>query len=437
VEKVFDTLDKVFAPVRNLLSKNRATKFLLDEYMGYTRNIRVALAVLIILVILFIIFGIQILFWGLGYTDMSNLYPFGQWIIGDLGLVALGGGAFTSGFVMYIFRNEKIEPMINSTVLLGFLCYLFTLVYLVFDIGQPLRAWFGYTYPNWGPSLLPASMLTEVVWCLTLYFCILFVEVIPVALKHKILDKIPALHYIGHYLHRLMWIFAAAGTFLSFFHQGSLGGGMWGVMYAKPFWFRPHFFFLAIVGATAGGTSFMALCAYIAGKVMKKEVVPAETFYTIAKISGVMMFFYLIFRVFDLISRNLTFVPAFDRRFIDLLSPQYGWMYIPELICIVLTVVMLLVKKFREQEKFFLTGIISGVVAVTIAKLSVVLNGSAVPNFPWKSFIAYFPTFAEWAVMLGGLSVMALIYMWCAKYLPLFPHAEKQGHHSSETQAAE
>lgn len=46
VEKVFDTLDAVLAPVRNLLGRNKVTKYLLDEYMSYSRNIRVALAVM-------------------------------------------------------------------------------------------------------------------------------------------------------------------------------------------------------------------------------------------------------------------------------------------------------------------------------------------------------------------------------------------------------
>ncbi|OHD71341.1 MAG: hypothetical protein A2W19_10065 [Spirochaetes bacterium RBG_16_49_21] len=406
---------------------NALIKKIKDEFNGYSKNVRIALAIMFFLAAGFIVFGIQILFWGLGYTDMNNSYPFGQWIIGDLGLVALGGGAFTTGFILYIFRNDQLEPMINSTVLLGFLCYLFTFIYLVFDIGQPLRAWFGYTYPNWGPGLLPASMLTEVVWCLTFYFMILFVELIPVALKHKILDKIPVLHYIGHYLHRLMWIFAAAGTFLSFFHQGSLGGGMWGVMYAKPTWFSPHFFYLAIVGAIAGGTSFMALCAYLAGTVMKKEVVPAGTFYSIAKISGTMMLFYLAFRIYDLAVRIGTYVPLFDRRFINLLSPAYGWLCFIELIFAAAAIVMLLVKRYREQEKFFLIGVASGTLAIIASKLSIVLNGSAAPNFPWKQFIAYNPTIQEWFIMLGGLSIMAMVYMWCAKYLPLFPHAEKHG----------
>lgn len=410
-------------------------EFVKKEFNSYSKNVRIALYVLLFFTAGFIIFGIQILFWGLGYTDMSNVYPFGQWIIGDLGLVGLGGGAFTTGFILYIFRNDKLEPMINSTVLIGFMCYLFTLVFLVFDIGQPLRAWFGYAYPNWGNSLMPNSMLTEVVWCLTLYFMILCVELCPVILKHKVLDSIPALHYFGHYLHRLMWIFAAAGTLLSFFHQGSLGGGMWDAMYAKPVWFRAHhiYFFVVIIGATAGGTAFMTLCAYIAGKVMKKEVLPKETFYSIAKVSGTMITLYFIARLVDVILMATKWVPLFDRSFTQNMGGYYGWwLLIIEFGCAIAAIVLLLAKKFREQEKTFLAGIICSATALFTDKLIVVLNGSSVPNFPWKKFAAYNPTIQEWFIMLGGLSIMILIYMWFAKYTPLFPHAESHGHHEGE-----
>jgi molybdopterin-containing oxidoreductase family membrane subunit len=403
--------------------------YLKNEFNSYSKNIRITLMVLFALVAGFLIFGIQILFWGLGYTDMNNNFAMGIWIIGDLGLVALGGGAFFTGFILYIFRNDKLEPLINSTVLLGFMCYLFTFILLVFDIGQPLRAWFGYTYPNWGSHLMPQSMLTEVVWCLTLYFCVLCVELIPIALKHKILDSIPVLHYIGHYLHKLMWIMAAVGTFLSFFHQGSLGGGMWGVLYGKPTWFRPHYFFLAIVAATAGGTSFMLLIPKIAEKVMKKKVAPAESFQSLAKISGIMFIAYTIFRIYDIVVMSVKYVPLADRSFIDLWGGFFGiWLLVVELACCAGAIVLLNLKKFREQEKFLFYGVICGVVAVVFSKFDAVLHGFSVPNFPWKGFTGYFPTIQEWVVMLGSFATMALIYMWFAKYMPFFPHLEKEKH---------
>ncbi|HON77809.1 MAG TPA: polysulfide reductase NrfD [Spirochaetota bacterium] len=406
-------------------------EFLKDEFNSYSRKSQIALYVLFAIVALFGIFAIQVLFWGLGYTDMNNNFAWGVWIIGDLGLVALGGGAFFTGFFLYIFRVDKLEPIINSTVLLGWMCYLFTLVLLLFDVGQPLRAWFGFAYPNWGPHLMPISMLTEVFWCLSLYFCILCVELVPIVLKQRLLDRYPVVHAIGHYMHKLMWTMAAAGTFLSFFHQGSLGGGMWGVLYAKAQWFRPHFFFLAVVAATAGGTSFMMLIPWIAGKIMKKEVVPKETFYTLAKISGVMFIFYTSFRIYDIYSMAVKYVPAVDRSFMDLWGGLYGiWMLALELILCFVPITMYLVKKFREQEKTLVTGFIAGVSAILVSKMNVLLHGFSVPNFPWRGFTTYNPTIQEWFVFLGCIAIMTLIYMWFVKYTPLFPHLHHSEHAS-------
>lgn len=404
------------------------------EFLSYPKNMRIAIGIMVFLGITFMISASRVWLFGLGVTDMSNLYPFGQWIIGDLGLVALGGGAFTSGFLLYIFRNDKLNPIINSTVMIGFLCYLFTFVYLVLDIGQPLRAWFGYVYPNWGGIRpLPESMLTEVVWCLTIYFVILIIELIPVPLKHRILDRVTFLNRFGHYLHKLMWIVAAAGTFFSFFHQGSLGGGMWGELYAKVGWYRGHFFFLAIAGAVAAGTSFMALWTYIAGKIMKKEVVPVETLMSLAKISGIAYVFYLAFRLVDLYTLAVVYAPTFERSLSGILGGFYGWwMYGLEIILGIAAIIMLFFKKFREQEKFRLAGWICAVGSVTIHKIIIVLWGSSIPNFPWREYNSYNPTLDEWTIMLGGLSIMVLIYMAAARYLPLFPHLEKQKHHDED-----
>lgn len=414
--------------IRQVLNKNRLIKRTLDDYFKYSRPVRLTLIFLIFLVVMSLGFAAQILVEGLGYTDMNNYYPFGLWIIGDLVLVSLGGGAFTTGFMLYLVKHKQLEPIMHSTVLLGFLCYLFTFVFLVFDIGQPLRAWFGYAYPNWGENIMPQSMLTEVIWCLTFYFIILCVEFLPVTLKHRVLARVPLLNYTRHALHKIMWIFAAAGTFLSFFHQGSLGGGMWDSMYAKAVWFRPYhiYFFVVIIGAMAGGTSFMALCAYIAGKVRKQEVVPAETFHAVARISGIMMIVFFIARLADVILMGSRWVPLFDREYMDLQGGYYGlWLLILEFVMAFITIIMLAIKRNREREEFFLIGTITGVTTMVLEKFIVVLNGSSVPKFPWKKFISYNPTFQEWAIMLGGLSCMILIYMWCSKYLPLFPHAEE------------
>ena len=265
-----------------------------NEYSNYTSNVKKSIIVLSILTIAFALSALWILLFGLGYTDMNNIMAWGLWIVGDLSLIVLGGGAFFTSFLLYIFRRDEFQPIINSALLIGFLCYLFTFVFLVCDIGQPLRAWFAYVYPNWGHHLLPQSMLTEVIFCITLYFIILVIEMTPVALEHKFLDKFPVIHTISHYMHKLMWIAAAVGTFLSFFHQGSLGG-TYGVLFAKPGWFRPflishlpHTFFIFVLSALAAGPSMSILATWFAGKMKKKEIIPFKTLVSLARVSGFM-----------------------------------------------------------------------------------------------------------------------------------------------------
>jgi len=404
-------------------------QFIKNIFQESSKNMRITLYVLITLVVLFAIFGIQILFWGLGYTDMNNNFTWGAWIIGDLGLVALGGGAFTTGYLLYIFRVDKLRPIINSTVLLGFMCYLFTFVFLLFDLGQPLRCWFGFAYPNWGKGVYPASMLTEVFFCLSIYFCILCVELIPTILEHKVLIKNKVIATIAHYMHVLMWTMAAAGTFLSFFHQGSLGGGMWGVLYGRPVWYSPHFFFMAVVAAIAGGTSFMTMMPYIAGKVMKKEVVPMETYQILTKVSGIVFVGYFIFRVYDVYTAIVKYAPMNFRDYFDMWGGYYGiWMLVLEFILVISAMFFLVQKKYREQEKFMVIGATSGILAIVTSKLSVLLHGFSVPNFPWKGFTAYMPTIQEWAITFGCFACMILIYMIFAKWFPLFPHLEHEEH---------
>ena len=73
-----------------------------------------------------------------------------------------------------------------------------------------------------------------------------------------------------------MPVFAAIGTFLSFFHQGSLGG-LYGVLRGRPFAFRegigiwPTTFFLFILSAIAAGPSFLALITWTVEKITRKR----------------------------------------------------------------------------------------------------------------------------------------------------------------------
>src|ERR1035438_2795907 len=86
--------------------------------------------------------------YGLNQTNMDNRFAFGLWIFLDLGVIALGAGAFFSGFLLYILKWRELKAVINTAVILGFLCYSGAIVVLMIDVGQPLRAWFTFWHPN-------------------------------------------------------------------------------------------------------------------------------------------------------------------------------------------------------------------------------------------------------------------------------------------------
>jgi Ni/Fe-hydrogenase subunit HybB-like protein len=88
-------------------------------------------------------------------------------------------------------------------------------------------------------------MLTEVAFCLSCYFGVLTIEYIPLILENRQIDKVPFFHNLSHNMHGIMAVFAATGAFLSFFHQGSLGG-VAGVLFGRPFAFREGLLHLAL-----------------------------------------------------------------------------------------------------------------------------------------------------------------------------------------------
>ena len=97
----------------------------------------------------------------------------------------------------------------------------------------------------------------------------------------------------------------------------------------------------------------MTLCPYIAGKIIGKEVVPMETFQTLARISGFLFIFYVAFRIYDLITMT-HLAPMTGRNYWDMWGGYYGvWMVVLELLLFVGPIVFLNIKKFRDQELEF------------------------------------------------------------------------------------
>lgn len=364
---------------------------------------------------------------GLGVTALNDYFGFGLWITFDLAVIALGAGAFFSGLLMYILNIKQLKNIINLSVIIGFLCYSGAMLILVLDIGQPLRAWFGYWHAN------VHSMLTEVIFCITCYCLVLVIEYIPLILENKQLNKNKLAHAVAHNFHVMMPLFAGIGAFLSTFHQGSLGG-MYGVLFGRPYLYREGFFiwpwtfFLYVLSAVGSGPVFTVLICTIIEKITGRKMVTWEIKSLMGKIAGTMLTVYLVFKFAD------TFAWAFDllpRQGLTFDQMFYGWIYgkwllFSELIlCGVVPAAILVMPSLRNNPTLFYSAAILDCIGITINRYVMTVQALAMPVMPFDTWETYNPNWAEWGasalVVAYAIIVIALSY----RYLPIFPMEAK------------
>ncbi|MBW1982458.1 MAG: polysulfide reductase NrfD [Deltaproteobacteria bacterium] len=387
-----------------------------------------ALWVLVILAFLGwgLLAGFLVLWKGLNQTGLNDYFGFGLWITADLGIIALGAGAFFTGFLTYVIGKKELKDIINLAVVIGFICYTGAQLVLLLDIGQPLRGWFTFWHPN------VHSMLTEVVFCITCYTIVLVIEYLPLILENRVLDRVPEFHYFSHNLHEIMVVFAATGTFLSFFHQGSLGG-LYGVLFGRPFAFREGFFiwpwtfFLFVASAIASGPALTILVCYLLQEITRKKLVRREVLSELARITGYLLAFYMVVKIADTWYWASQLAPSEGFNLSDFYMSPYGkWLLVAELgVCGVLPALMLLCPWCREDDVWLLTACVLDCTGILLNRFVFTVQTLAVPVLPFDQWQVYIPTWQEWAPTVALVAYGALLISLSYRYLPMFPREKE------------
>jgi molybdopterin-containing oxidoreductase family membrane subunit len=360
---------------------------------------------------------------GLLHTNMDNRYAFGLWIWLDLTVIALGAGAFFTGFLLYVLKKRDLKAVINSAVVIGLVCYSGAMVILAVDVGQPLRAWFTYWHPN------VHSMLTEVTFCITCYLIVLAIEYLPMLLKNRKLKWSPGVLVFEYELHKLMVVFALVGTLLSFFHQGSLGG-LFGVLRGRPFAFReglaiwPTTFFLFVLSAMAAGPSFVALTTRLVEKITRKSLVKPEVYETLGRISGKLLMVYVLLKSLDTLTWINETAPARGfpaHRFYE--SGGFGtWILFAEVaLCGLLPALLLMSGRVRARRGWMMAAAALACAGVTLNRFVLTVQTLALPTLPFDRLLTYLPSWQEVAAFGAVVAYGVLVYSFSFRYLTLFP----------------
>ncbi len=195
-------------------------------------------------------------------TGASNEMPWGLFLgFGLFAQVPWSSAGFVLGTAVYVFGAKDYHPVVRNAVLIGFLGYLFAVVFLLIDLGRPWRIY----YPMF-VSFGPASVMFLVAWHVALYLTVQFLEFSPSVfewLGSKSLRDIAKAMTVG------LTIF---GIILSTLHQSALGA-MFLLAPGKlhPLWYSPYLPWLFLVSSIATGMSAVIIVSALASRFLKRR----------------------------------------------------------------------------------------------------------------------------------------------------------------------
>jgi molybdopterin-containing oxidoreductase family membrane subunit len=235
-------------------------------------------------------------------------------------------------------------------------------------------------------------------------------------------------------MHGIMAVFAATGAFLSFFHQGSLGG-VAGVLFGRPFGFRegifvwPWTFFLFTWSAAACGPCFTIMITRITEKITRKKLVMEKAIQLLAKISGWMIATYITAKIIDTLFWAFSTVPSRGQHFMDFYTNNalYGiWVLFLEIvICGVVPALILITKKGRQNPTTLMIACVLAVIGVMLNRWVMVLQVLAPPVMPFDIWALYMPSWQEVATTILPVAYGIILVSLSYRYLPVFPDEQE------------
>ena len=362
-----------------------------------------ATIVMVVLIILGgAVAGYRMLF-GLGAaTNMNDGYPWAFWLGLDvLGGVAMAAGGFIIACAVYLFNWKKYHVIVRPAILTAFLGYLMAVAAIFLDIGHPFR--------------LPHPMIMwqwhSVMWVVAMHV-IFYTTTLALEFSPMLLERL-GWHKTLKIVNKVMVGAVIFGVMLSTLHQSSLGA-VFLIAPAKmsPLWWSTVMPYHFLVSAVAMGLSMVSFETMLSKKFLHHEV-DDEIFFGLARGCLIVLSFYLVVKLYQWFV-HAGIGAAFNG------TIEANMFLLEMLIGVILPIAILSIKKNRTNVNTIFRVNIIVIAGVMLNRMNVCLFSMEQYNM-WKGF-SYTPSWMEFMVSLGIISLGVLLYKMSAKYLPLFSH---------------
>ncbi len=378
--------------------KSKTKKVSLSAYSAW-------MGILILFILAGLVAGISVFVRGLAITNLTDQTPWGLWITIDISAIALSSGAFTLCAGVYLLRLDQFKRLARLAAYIGLSGYTVAMLSLLLDIGRPDRFYYGYLYWN------THSVLWEVTICIGLYFVVLLMENLPNFARLKWMQsRFPVQAKLMAKAHDFAPYLAVAGLALSVLHQSSLGA-TYGVLIARPIWYRPGMASLFFISAIAGGVATTVLAAIISGAIKPSYKLKRKTINQISLFLGWLLIVYLYLRFWDIFSMTYTIQPG-RAEGLNLLTQgpfSFNLWFGEILFGILVPIVILLVPRFRENRITLAAALLMVVGGLIAYRWDTTMVGQTVVQSPLSTafapqFATYSPSIVE---IVSGAGIIA------------------------------
>jgi len=384
---------------------------------------RVWLLALLTILVLGVVAGVVVMKEGLQVTNLTDLVPWGLWITIDLSAIAMSAGAFTLCAVVYLVGIKRFQPVARTATYIGLIGYTMAVLCLLLDIGRPDRFWHALVYWN------PHSLLWEVTMCVTLYLCVLALETLPIIARNDWMQQhLPRLAHWFSKVHHIAPVLAVIGLGLSMLHQSSLGAA-YGVLKARPFWYRPDLSVLFILSAVVGGISLTILASMISSTLTRRARVNDDLLDTLSFVVGWILIGYLYFRFWDSFAMTYTYT-AGRTEGLGLITqgPLAFNFWVGEILFgAVIPIFILLKKSLRSNPVLRMLALLLVVGGIVAYRWDTNLAGQMVlltylPQEISARYTEYFPSAIEFLAGAGIIAYGLLVFTIGIRYFKVVDH---------------
>ena len=346
-------------------------------------------------------------------TEASNEQPWGLFLTwGLFSGVPFSASGFVIGTGVYIFGLKRYQPIVKNAILLGFLGYLFAVIFLMIDLGRPWRIY----YPMF-VSFGTASVMFLVAWHVALYLSVQFFEFCPSILSwlnQGYLRKIAVSMTLG------LTIF---GVMLSTLHQSALSA-MFLLAPGKvhPLWYTSYLPWLAFISAIGAAMALMIVVSKLTTIYFKDKSSPQylasidDITIGLGKASSFVMFTYLGLRLI-----SITHEGAW--KYLD--TPT-GYWFLVEITLLAILPFLYYYGVLRKSAGLIqVTGVLTMIgIILNRFNLTLITFNYQLPHrelFYWK----------EALVVVSVIIIQVLVYRWIVNRMPVLrdhPDYPNDGH---------